>query len=91
MISSEELPAILESLGDTDPLVSFLAGQYLSKLAYRHPINVRDQLQAALPALAAHFDDANPELPKGLAFTGGKWRKAVLEISIEYICQFRWI
>jgi hypothetical protein len=64
LVLSEELPALLEALRDSDPLANYLAGQYLTALAVNNQSNseVRDSLRAALPVLAAHFDDPNPEL-----------------------------
>jgi hypothetical protein len=62
LVISEEMPILIDALRNDDPLVTFLAGEYLLDLATRHigDPTVGDQLRTAASALLPHFDDPEP-------------------------------
>jgi hypothetical protein len=84
LVLSEEFPALLAALRDSDPLANYLAGQYLSDMAgrYQRDPGVQEGYRAVLPALAAHFNDPNPDPDVEVAFFGqpkeNRWQAIVL-------------
>jgi hypothetical protein len=87
LVLSEELPTLREALADSDALISYLAGGYLSYLVQRQGRDpeLRESLRAAAAAMAAHFGDTNPDpyieigpLGSGGSVKEDRWQQVVL-------------